>query len=324
MGPIVNASMESFKTVSKLLKSLGPRFISMSAHGSQALINHKIKEGTAEVFIDQLKDESKCLVNVMEKLRAKWIDANDLERIRINQDIDYISKKQKLILVTDLAVQEINRLDKIEEPASGKLLSITKDSESNQCISESWMDRFEEIASKNNEPWRQQLLAAAISRESKNSGTISPRVLWLIGTLEERAFRLFSTLLELTSSFDGVLIIPSDGEYNDYNSIPTNVVGIDSVPLTVGHIQYELGDIGLLASSETTLSFLPNSRVFLSAKNAKFLLHCVQELNVHAVHFSRLGNVLASLCEISRSEQSDTLLIKFVASCAAPNTCKPA
>jgi Protein of unknown function (DUF2806) len=63
---------------------------------------------------------------------------------------------------------------------------------SQPVISDHWIDKFNQLARSKNEEWRQDLLSRALAAEAANPGSISPRALWLIGTLEEDKFQAFS------------------------------------------------------------------------------------------------------------------------------------
>src|SRR5436190_1007516 len=70
-----------------------------------------------------------------------------------------------------------------------------------------------ELARAHNETWREDLLARALATESASPGSVSPRALWLLGTLEASQFTAFAAILNLASRIDDALIIPSNGSF---------------------------------------------------------------------------------------------------------------
>jgi hypothetical protein len=154
------------------------------------------------------------------------------------------------------------------------------------------MDKFAELARMRNEPWREDLLAHALATESSSPGTVSPRALWLIGTLEEDAFNAFATLLDLCSFIGGGLMIPNYDKF-DRRKIPECPLGNDFV---IGSLLYRLDEVGLFTDPITTTRNFQRGNQFLATYGTKrFIVTCTgSDLSVGGAIPTRLGDSIAS------------------------------
>ena len=154
------------------------------------------------------------------------------------------------------------------------------------------MDKFSELARAHNEPWREDLLARALAAESAFPGTVSPRALWLLGTLEERVFNAFATLLDLASSLAGGLMIPHHQSFAN-RSIPNCSLGEN---VSIGNLIYQLDEVGLFADALTTSRTARKDSAFMAGYGStSFVVRCIgEDLAISGVIPTGLGASLAS------------------------------
>lgn len=76
-----------------------------------------------------------------------------------------------------------------------------------------WLDNFESLARRRNEPWRVELLSRAIAEIELSSRSISLKALWELGMLEEDDFNLLAIFCDSALDVDGrplMLILPEE------------------------------------------------------------------------------------------------------------------
>src|SRR5690606_9903590 len=112
--------------------------------------------------------------------------------------------------------------------------------EPEKVITDHWTDKFNELSRCRNEPWRKELLARALAAESENPGTVPPRVLWVIGTLEEEAFRSFQSILNICSLIGLQLMIPNVTKFIE------TPIDINNQALGLGQRLFQLNDRNII------------------------------------------------------------------------------
>jgi len=226
------------------IKSIGPLLISQSDKASEAYQRHLGRVAEVEVLRDLLKSEIETRSAIRRTLLEKFIAAPDEERVRIERDLEYV----------DGVTRQLNVVAKSLSYGSTGESPPEKTPEKPKQVEDHWIDRFNELARKRNEEWRSELLARALAEEAANPGSVSPRALWLIGSMERQLFRALSHLLDLC-----VWSYPKDSPFLPHSSIQAferKVDGTDEdTGLTVGHLLFRLGDIGVIAEHLTS-SFL--------------------------------------------------------------------
>jgi hypothetical protein len=160
-----------------------------------------------------------------------------------------------------------------------------------------WIDKFSELARAHNEPWREDLLARALAKESSTPGTVPVRALWLLGTLEEKQFIAFATILDLCSVCEDGLVIPSHLSFSTRPILGCALEPKDKI--SIGHLIYRLQDIGLLA--DTNNSFMePSKKDQMIAEYGTIKISIdVSKGNfqIRGVMLTSLGESIASFCE---------------------------
>ncbi len=174
------------KAVVRLAKSLGENAISLSDNLTDKYADNHLKLTSHKAIGEFLIQKAKSLAKIEKKLRQNYIDAPDVERIRIRRDIQEIEKEVRQFKIIGKAKDELESCNE----------TLTDDDKE---ISPHWMDKFNELAKAHNEDWREELLAKALASEAKKPGSIGPRALWLIGTMEENLFHAFAALIDVCS-----------------------------------------------------------------------------------------------------------------------------
>jgi len=131
-----------------------------------------------EVLRDLLKSEIETRSAIRRTLLEKFIAAPDEERVRIERDLEYV----------DGVTRQLNVVAKSLSYGSTGESPPEKTREKPKQVEDHWIDRFNELARKRNEEWRSELLARALAEEAANPGSVSPRALWLIGSMGAPTF----------------------------------------------------------------------------------------------------------------------------------------
>jgi hypothetical protein len=243
-------------TSEKLKNVIAPIFhftISQSDVLSEKYASHLSRIAEVGAAEELVKQEINIYSETKKQLLQKYIDANDIERIRINQDIEYVDSNVRHFNIVNRAIQCLPA----SQESTDKFIEHEEARNSHQqSISTHWLDKFNELSRARNEEWRSELLSRALATEASRPGTVSPRALWLIGTLEEPLFIAFATILDLCSYIDGKYMIPNPSTIFVQKPIPDCEIG----DKTIGNLVYLLSDIGILSQSSTLN--LPQENIF--------------------------------------------------------------
>lgn len=279
------------KTMLNMVKACGPLLVSQSETLSKEFAKHKGRLASIEVMKEVIINEAKILQSTKEELLKRYIDSDPVERIRIKRDIKEIDESYRTLNI---------------EQQSIKYLSNTDDSEQHEIecgdeVSYSWLDRFNELAKLRHEPWREDLLARALAKELESPGSVSPRVLWLIGTLEEDLFNAFSLLLDIASTIGSSLMIPSGKKNAVTYIVPKCYLGENII---VGQLIFMLQDVGLVADITTTTRRIDKGGVVTTRYRDEEVLIKNEEFDimVQGVIFSKLGSSIASFYETKEND----------------------
>jgi hypothetical protein len=161
---------------------------------------------------------------IKKKLLERFIVADPEERVRVRRDLDEIDASLRQLKIGIQALKYLPASTGQTPPPAKPLPE----------VSAHWMDKFSELARAHNEPWREDLLARALAVEPSAPETVSPRVLWLLGTMEEKLFDALATILDLCSAIGDTLIIPAHNPFNE-RPIPNCPLG-DTV--SIGNLTY--------------------------------------------------------------------------------------
>ena len=227
---------------------------------------------------------------VKEQLLERYISADEIERIRIKRDLEDITSNVRHLNIVDVAMNYLPASQNSEDQVSDnqEIPSLEQ-----KTISPHWLDKFNELSRSRNEDWRADLLSRALATESSSPGTVSPRVLWLLGILEEPLFKAFATILDLCTFIGNERMIPLLGETFMQKPIPNCELG-DQV--TIGTLVYILGDIGFLSEQLTTqLSFTQGSEFSVIYDSHHYHIKCSSSpIYVQGIIPTTLGSSIAS------------------------------
>lgn len=275
-----------------IVKAIGPFVISQTEKASEAYAQHQMRLAQVEACKELMLGEVRTISEMRRKLIEKYYDASEEDRFRIKRDVQDLEKETRRLGVYQKALEYLPK-DDATAPQS------QSDKNTGDSISPTWMDRFDEIARLQNEAWRQELLSKALAREAETPGSISPRALWFIGTVDDHIFHALASLIDLSSVIQGRYIIPNHTGYYDRN-VPDCALG-DSFLL--GNITFLLNDLGVMGDLLTSQRMIPSNGISKVAYGAKYcILKTKQEMRVSGIMLTPLGDVIASLYEPKPNE----------------------
>jgi Protein of unknown function (DUF2806) len=279
-----------------LIASIGPLLISQSDRASEAYSRHLLRVGNAKTNVKAVDElihrEIDIYSKAKDQLVQKRVGADDFERIRINREIENIDCDIRQL---GIAAGALNYLPASQELADQVSKNQETPSLEQKEISPHWLDKFNELSRVRNEDWRADLLSRALAAEASRPGTVSPRALWLLGTLEEPLFKAFSTILDLCSSINGERMLPSvftlDEGFTQRLVPNCKLVG----QVSIGNLIYMLDDTGVLAAS-TTRKNLPQGLCFFATYDShRYQIDCSSvSLVVRGTILTQLGSAIAS------------------------------
>lgn len=266
------------------IKALGPTSLFYSKKASEAWAQHKAREGLADVLVEATRNEIHSYEETRRLLFEKYYSTDDpMERLRIEGDIEHLSRSRSVHSVVSTALGYIADRPSVEPNAE---------------INDHWLDQFRQFACQRNEPWRTDLLARVLAAEALAPATVSPRLVWLIGTLEEAVFVAFAELLSVCSSIDDRPIIPA---------LPINEELLDG-PISsdnetsVKKLWFRLTDSQLLAPSYSYLQIAPGETILANDGKETWEISCDRGTDIRGLLLTPIGSKLASFCDTKPAE----------------------
>lgn len=272
-----------------IVKAIGPFILTQSAKASEAYAQHQMRLAQVDVCKELMLAEVRTLTDVRRKLIEKYYETPEDERFRIKRDIGDLDKEILRLGVYQKAIEYLPTKfeDQVTNPQPE---TQTPEGE----ISPSWRDRFDELARLQNEAWRQDLLARAMAQEAQYPGSISPRALWFIGTVDDTIFHAFASLIDISSVVLGSYMVPNHTGY--YERVLSNCALGDSYRL--GNLTFLLNDLGLMGNLLTSKRQIPENGVFKVGYGSKYcVLKTKRQLPVSGICFTPLGDSIAKLYE---------------------------
>jgi hypothetical protein len=272
------------KSIANVLRSTGPFLIAQSEKASGAYARHEMRLAGVEAAKELLHEEIKTLSGVRrEVLERYYRTADPLERIRLKRDLEEITG-------------ELRHLNIGQKPLTSAEIDKTTEKSTREAttdVSAHWMDKFNELARSCNEPWREDLLARALAKEATSPGSVVPRALWLLGTLEESVFNRFAKLLDLSSVVRIGLMIPT----NSQSFLTKPIPGESGV--AIGNLLYQLEEVGLVADATSSYRTLHKGGPYLVRyRDLNAYVECPEkEYKVRGIIFTTIGNAIASFYE---------------------------
>lgn len=275
---------ENAKSALRLVKSVGPFLISQSAKASESMAEHQLRLARVESAREFMVTEAKAISDVRANLRARYYEAEPEDRVRLKRDIEESERELRRLHVIYAALEKLPPDDPNEPESETNAEEVQ--------ISPHWLDKFNEFAKAQNEPWRRDLLASALAIEAKEPGAIGPRALWLIGTLDEYLFQGFASLLDVSTVLAGGYLIP---KHNDFNNrpIPECALGPNKA---IGNLIFLLSDLGLFGDVMTSQKQIPEgARVLAQYGHRRVLITTKKKMVVNGVIPTTLGTAIARL-----------------------------
>jgi hypothetical protein len=307
MGDLLAKPLELYEATKNIFASVGSFLISQSDISSEAFERHNLRIANAEATKIFLIEEVKSIAAARDSLRKKQLDATPEERIRIRRDIED-SERDLRQLQTVFKAQDY--LPKFTALPSNECTDKPREKFSQPVISDHWIDKFNQLARSKNEEWRQDLLSRALAAEAANPGSICPRALWLIGTLEEDKFQAFTTLLDVSSMIGETYMIPSNDDFTS-RKIPSCDLGQD---IRIGELIYQLDDTGLLADMNSGQGIGKDERLIIGYDRLDYSIECKDELTINGLLPSTIGNSVAMFYERRANIFGQLLLNEWLAS----------
>lgn len=277
-----------------LVNAAGGLLVSKTNDVSEIYAAHKDRLRKVEVLNEIFLHEQKVQINLIDKIQTKILNSQDPEeRVLLKLHLEHTQKEMNRTRVVVKSLQYITD----DETKSGE-------------IPQSWFDRFNEFAKLSNEIWREDLLAKALAKEVEQPGSVSLRLLWLIGTLEEKVFYDFAALLDISSNCNDGKLIPSTGLALDEIELK-NCQDKDN---KIGNLIYRLEDTGLIAGSNSIEHFNQGDQIICGYGQEFYQIEFVQNTVVNGIIYSGLGNALASFYEGVYSDIGKELFDKWIAS----------
>lgn len=295
----VNAFGIKGKAAWNIIISLGPRALALWPAGSRNLLNHQTGKEAIAGWKNALDRETANFAEVEKNLIARIPEAKAEELIEIQQKIEFLRGLRCQGNVVSKALTHLaTKPDSLPSLPKSEGDSSNNEKQSTE-ISEHWFDHFNRFARQRNEPWRELLLARALAAESENPGTISSRLLWILGTLEPSKFEVLSTLLDLSATIAGAPIIPGDNIHQNLNPIP----GFQNSKRRLTNLATSLSDSGLLHEYDTVHFFEKDETILASYDTESYNISC-NDLNgyVAGIIFTDLGSSLAKLYDPSPND----------------------
>ncbi|PNB72473.1 hypothetical protein C1X64_19800 [Pseudomonas sp. GW456-E7] len=281
----------AIKTCVNLTKSVGPLFISQFDYAKFKYLDFKQKQAQVAGYAEFFFAETRALVELKSEQRRDSLSKTGLERIKAEENINLISKEINKLLVYSKVPTHIRYLEldqnQQEDVAVDEVIN----------INDTWIDRFNDLASKLNEEWRQNLLAKAFAIEADKPGTIDLDTLFTIGKLDQKSFYFFDAILSASLKMYEVYVLPLEHDTLDVE------FDINGNKYNISNILYQLQHTGLLVYDDKMGVHLESQKL-VQFRYQNDVLAAISPKNefIPAIVTTRAGSALASMCTITSSE----------------------
>ena len=279
------------KTCVNLTKSVGPLFISQFDYAKFKYLDFKQKQAQMAGYAEYFLAETRALVELKSEQRRESLSKTGLERIKAEENINLISKEINKLLVYSKVPTHTRYLEldqnQQEEVAVEEVIN----------INDTWIDRFNDLASKLNEEWRQNLLAKAFAIEADKPGTIDLDTLFTIGKLDQKSFYFFDAILSASLKMYEVYVLPLD-----HNTLDIEL-DINGVKHSINNVLYQLQHTGLLVYDDKVGVHLKSHKLvqFRYKDDVLAAISPTDEF-IHAIVTTRAGSALAAMCTTTSTE----------------------
>lgn len=297
MGKIGDAGRATWR----LLTALGSRVLCLSESASHKYADHQQRGELAKASVDVLRKDAESLIELRTFLAKKLIECNEpVEKLRLQRDLEDIASRLRQSSILERAMGHLS----LPEGTSGSARESDRaekvDSDQSALISPHWLDICMDWAKKHNEEWRQNLLARALALEADKPGSIDLRVLWLIGTLDERSFRAFGAFLGVATKVGETYFFPDVGKHASEMFIENEGLG----NVRIGNLSFILSESGLMADTLSSQVVFQLGQTVEASFGDSHVRASIQGKKLEIMGFmtSFLGSSLAKLCTIKGTE----------------------
>ncbi|WP_081253204.1 DUF2806 domain-containing protein [Pseudomonas yamanorum] len=281
----------AIKVCASLVKAVGPLLLSQFDYSKFKYLDFKTKQAQSAGYAEYLLAEARTLVEIKAEQTRESFKKTGLERLQSEQNIKLISKEINKLLVYSKVPAHISYPEGDKEP----LESNTADDSIE--INETWLDRFNDLASKLNEEWRQNILAKSFVLEAENPGTIGLDTLFTIAQLDQKSFYFFDAILSISLKLYEVFFLPLEKGTLEI------IVNVNGTEHDIGNIIYQLKHTGLLIHEEGLGANLsPGKLVQFRYDNDVLAAIPSEQVHFAGIMTSRSGSALATLCTINPNE----------------------
>lgn len=276
LAKVTGVTQKTWNTI----KAVGPFLIAQSDRLSETYQRHLGRVAEVDALRELLKSEVETRSKIRQKLLDRYVDAPLEDRPRIEQDIQYLDGVTRSLRIASKSLNYSSPEGVTESPKSEPT-----------PIEGHWLDRFNDLARQQNEEWREELLARALGRETAAPGSVSPRALWLIGSVERSIFEAFSKLLDMCiwTYPNSTPFLPNSGSHSSARKVH------GEERLTIGHLLFRLGDIGLVADHLTSSRSLdPEFMSVVYYDEDARIIKPKQQIKIQGVLLTPLGDSIAS------------------------------
>jgi hypothetical protein len=273
------------KAIVNVLRATGPFLVAQSDKTSEAYARHKMRLAGVSAAKELLHEEIKTLTGIRRELLEKYFRSHDsVERLSLKRDLEELAGQLRQANIGQKALTYVETTE-----ATGTDVSKT--------VSSHWMDKFNELARSSNEPWREELLARALAQEANAPGTIVPRALWLLGTLEQSIFEAFSALLDLSVFVRVQLMIPS------YEPFIRRPIPNHKNNASIGNLLFQLTEVGLISDiTASSLTLTKGGPYDIRYHDLRAQVECPEaNYDAKGIIYTTIGQSLASFSEIKEN-----------------------
>lgn len=308
MSGLIKQTKDALASAKSIVSSIGPFLISQTEKTSDAYARHQLMMTNVEAAKTLLLAEAKSIASIRDSLRQKFLNADPEERIRIRRDLVDSESEIRQLHVAAGAVAYLPDFSSSTEQNATEV-KIEEDSEP---IPDHWMDRFNQFARQNNEPWRQDLLSRALAMQATNPDSVTPRALWTIGTLEKPKFDAFSAILDISCRTEKNFIIP---DANGSETIPHCELGEN---VGIGAILFSLLDTGLMAHHAFSV-IDAEENYQIAYHETGYEIVPKNRLELEGIMPSETGQSVARFYNTRRNEFGRELLTKWIKTLKSDN-----
>lgn len=288
------------KTCFSLVKGVGPLLISQFDYAKFKWLDYKQKQAQLAGYSEFFLAETRSLVELKQEQLRDSLTKTGIDRIRAEENVNLISK-------------EINKLLVYSKIPTHTLYLESKNGQAEQVeheqpigINDTWIDRFNELAGKLNEEWRQNLLAKAFAIEAITPNTIGLDTLFTIGMLDQKSFYFFDAILSCSIQLYESYFIPISDVALELE------IDVNESTHTISNIMYQLQHTGLIAYDENLgINLIAGNQIHFRYDDNILVAQSPTNKHISSVIASRSGIALASLCEITPNEHGSKIFDLF-------------